>query len=145
MCALLGRVSSLRPRTDSTHLVRRLSDPGLFVLAACGRKYILDNRGGDVTGFCVCIEKSLFALSSFQFCPLSQVKYLSNISECESSVLESCEGCSSRTPFLMECAVLLMSKNMCVCEGRCVVSLSADHRWVLAGGFQKRGNSGLEE
>lgn len=90
------------------------------------------------------IEKSLFALSSFQVCPLSQVKYLSNISEYKSSVLESCEGCSSRAPFLMECAVSLKSKNMCIYEGRCMVSSSADHRQVLAGGLDSKIWEGLE-
>lgn len=47
----------------------------------------------------MCIEKSLFALSSFQLCPLSQVKYLSNISEYKSSLLESWEGYSSSAPY----------------------------------------------
>lgn len=84
------------------------------------------------------IEKSLFALSSFQVCLLSQVKYLSSITEYKSSVLESREGCSSRAPFLMECAVSLTSKNMCIYEGRYMVSSSADHNQVLSGGFQER-------
>lgn len=38
----------------------------------------------------------------------------------------------------MESIVLLTGENMCVHEGRWMVSVSADHSWVLAGGFQKR-------
>ena len=42
----------------------KVGDPALFISAACGQKYILD-RGGDVTGLGVGIEKFLFALSPF--------------------------------------------------------------------------------
>lgn len=87
---------------------------------------------------CVCIEKSLFALSSFQVCPLSQVKYLSSISEYKSSVWESCEGYRRSAPLLMEFVVSLKSKdNMCVYEGRCTVSSSTDHSRCWLEGFRR--------
>lgn len=93
----------------------------------------------------MCIEKSLFALSSFRVCPLSQVKYLSSISEYKSSVLETCEGYRSRAPFLMECAVSSKSKDsMSVYEGRRVVSSSAGHSWCCPEDFRRGGNSGLK-
>lgn len=44
-----------------------------------------------------------------------------------------------QSSFPMESVVLLTSENMCVYEGRWMVSVSADRSWVLAaGGFQKR-------
>lgn len=43
-----------------------------------------------------------------------------------------------QSPFAMESVVLLTTENMCVYEGRWMVSVSADHSWVLAGEFQKR-------
>lgn len=65
----------------------------------------------------MCIEKSLFALSSLQVCPLSQVKYLLSISEYKCSVLESCEGYGREASVLVERAGSLRSENpMCVRE-----------------------------
>lgn len=89
---------------------------------------------------CVCIEKSLFTLSSFWVCPLSQVKYLSSISEYKSSVWETCEGYRGRAPFVMKHAVLSESKDgLSVYEGRCVVSSSADHSWGILVDFRREG------
>ena len=95
---------------------------------------------------CVCIEKSLFTLSSFRVCPLSQVKYLSSISEYKSSVWETCEWYRGRAPFVMKHAVLSESKDgLSVYEGRCVVSSSIDHSWGILEDFRRGGNSRLEE
>ena len=89
---------------------------------------------------CVCVEKSLFTLSSFWVCPLSQVKYLSSISEYKSSVWETCEGYGGRAPFIMKHAVLSESKDgLSVYEGRRVVSSSADHSWGILEGFRREG------
>lgn len=60
--------------------------PRIVCLSCLWPKVHSGQRGGDVTGPCVCIEKSLFALSSLQVCPLSQVKYLLSIAEYKSRV-----------------------------------------------------------
>lgn len=60
--------------------------PGTVCLSCLWSKVHSGQRGGDVMGPWVCIEKSLFALSSFQVCPLSQVKYLLSIAEYKNRV-----------------------------------------------------------
>lgn len=49
----------------------------------------------------LCIEKSLFALSPFRICPLSQVKYLLSVSVYKSA-LQSPKGQGSKAPGLVE-------------------------------------------